>query len=182
MAKKVTKAALILEMLNKGMSGADIRKRMKVSSGYISTLKKQMAHKDDTLELTEDMKETLHQVTSGRQARKTVGTMERKVPGGPATVVRPDRETSVDAILDERGSNYGTFLGLAQITQRLKGVAHTFAAQHNKTFDADQAEALDLIFTKIGRILNGDPNHADSWIDIAGYAKLVSDRLEGKSR
>ena len=30
--------------------------------------------------------------------------------------------------------------------------------------------------------MNGDPNYADSWIDIAGYAKLVSDRLEGVER
>jgi hypothetical protein len=61
-------------------------------------------------------------------------------------------------------------------------VAHGFAAHHGKSFDVDQAEALDMIFHKIGRILNGDPNYADSWIDIAGYAKLVADRLEGKVR
>jgi hypothetical protein len=34
-----------------------------------------------------------------------------------------------------------------------------------------------MIAHKIGRILNGDPNYADSWIDIAGYAQLVADRL-----
>jgi hypothetical protein len=44
----------------------------------------------------------------------------------------------------------------------------------------DQQEALDMIFHKIGRIVNGDPDYADSWIDIAGYATLVADRLEGK--
>jgi hypothetical protein len=37
-----------------------------------------------------------------------------------------------------------------------------------------------MICHKLGRIVNGDPNYADSWIDIAGYAKLVADRLEGK--
>ena len=89
---------------------------------------------------------------------------------------------SVDTILDDRATNYGSFLTMSKVTQRLKAVAHQFAGQHNKTFDADQAEALDLIFTKIGRILNGDPNHTDSWIDIAGYATLVADRLQGKSR
>ena len=46
----------------------------------------------------------------------------------------------------------------------------------------DMREALEMIAHKIGRILNGDPNYADSWIDIAGYAKLVADRLEGKVR
>jgi hypothetical protein len=88
----------------------------------------------------------------------------------------------VDAILNERGKRYGNFLDHARVTQRLKTVAHQFAREHNKRFDVDQAEALDMIFHKIGRILNGDPNYADSWIDIAGYAKLVADRLEGVSR
>ena len=37
-----------------------------------------------------------------------------------------------------------------------------------------------MILHKIGRILNGDPNYADSWHDIAGYAKLVEDELSGK--
>ena len=41
----------------------------------------------------------------------------------------------------------------------------------------DQVEALDMICHKIGRIINGDPDYADSWHDIAGYAQLVADRL-----
>lgn len=42
---------------------------------------------------------------------------------------------------------------------------------------ADQKEALEMIAHKVGRILNGDPNYDDSWIDIAGYATLVAKRL-----
>jgi len=38
---------------------------------------------------------------------------------------------------------------------------------------ASHREALEMIAHKIGRILNGDPNYADSWHDIAGYAKLA---------
>ena len=34
-----------------------------------------------------------------------------------------------------------------------------------------------MIAHKLGRIVNGDPYYADSYIDIAGYAKLVGDRL-----
>lgn len=45
---------------------------------------------------------------------------------------------------------------------------------------AGQREALELIATKIGRIVCGDPNHADSWLDISGYAMLVFNRLETK--
>lgn len=41
-----------------------------------------------------------------------------------------------------------------------------------------QREAIEMICHKLARIVNGDPYYADSWTDIAGYAKLVADRLE----
>lgn len=90
--------------------------------------------------------------------------------------------TSVDSVLEERGSRYGAFITHAAITQQLKQVAAKQLHHRGKVLVADQQEALDMIFHKIGRIINGDPDYADSWIDIAGYAKLVADRLEGKER
>jgi len=57
-----------------------------------------------------------------------------------------------------------------------------FNSRQDLELAADQREALEMIAHKIARIINGDPNYADSWVDIAGYAKLVSDRLEGIER
>jgi hypothetical protein len=37
-----------------------------------------------------------------------------------------------------------------------------------------------MIAHKLGRIVNGDPNYVDSWVDIAGYATLVAKRLQGE--
>ena len=88
----------------------------------------------------------------------------------------------VDAVLDERGSRYGRFRDHAEITQILKTAILVHAREHDKILADDQREALDMICHKIGRIVNGDPNYADSWIDIAGYAKLVADRLQGIAR
>lgn len=88
----------------------------------------------------------------------------------------------VDATLDERGSRYGLFIEHASITQSLKTMVKGHLHYRKKELDADQLEALDMILHKIGRIVNGDPNYADSWVDIAGYAKLVADRLEGNVR
>ena len=88
----------------------------------------------------------------------------------------------IDATLNERGSRYGPFVSHAEITQSFKRTAYGFAKDNGNTFAPDQIEALDMIFHKLGRILNGDPDYADSWIDIAGYAQLVADRLEGKVR
>ncbi len=51
-----------------------------------------------------------------------------------------------------------------------------------ETMTYDQREGLDMIANKIARILNGDPNYADSWHDIAGYATLVEKRIEQVER
>lgn len=98
---------------------------------------------------------------------------------GTAPVPTP---ADVDAVLAERGARYGKFTGHAEITQLLKHAVLYHASTHGVELAADQAEALDMICHKIGRIVNGDPNYADSWVDIAGYAKLVADRLEGVER
>jgi hypothetical protein len=88
--------------------------------------------------------------------------------------------SDVNEILDERGSRYGAFVTHAAITCALKTVMYHSGGYSKMA--PDQREALDMIFHKIGRIINGDPDYADSWVDIAGYAKLVADRLEGTVR
>ena len=89
--------------------------------------------------------------------------------------------TDIAATLQERGSRYGDFGGHARITILLKRVIQLELEARGKMLADDQQEALDMIFHKIGRIINGDPDYADSWVDIAGYAKLVADRLENPS-
>ncbi|WP_225783354.1 DUF6378 domain-containing protein [Xenophilus sp. Marseille-Q4582] len=86
----------------------------------------------------------------------------------------------IDAVLDERGKRYGVFAEHAAISQTLTGTMRICEGWDRLTYD--QREALEMIAHKISRILNGDPNYADSWVDIAGYAKLVADRLEGVER
>ncbi len=103
-------------------------------------------------------------------------------PAGIALTQAADK-MSVDqltATLAERGSRYGVFTEHARITQTLKAMMRN--SPRWAQLRADQEEALEMIAHKIGRILNGDPNYADSWVDIAGYAKLVADRLEGTAR
>ena len=86
----------------------------------------------------------------------------------------------VDAILDERGTRYGKFKDHAGISQQLKDVMRN--KEGWMRLDADQRESLEMVVHKIARILNGDPDYIDSWIDIAGYTKLVADRLQGVDR
>lgn len=92
-----------------------------------------------------------------------------------AEVPQPFVEPSIADMLQERGSRYGKFDSHALITQNLKIVLQQ--QQKFYAMPADMREALDMILHKVGRIVNGDPNYIDSWDDIQGYAKLVSDRL-----
>ena len=91
-------------------------------------------------------------------------------------------EGSIDRTLTERGSRYGRFIDHANVTQDLKAVVREHLNLMGKQLADDQMEALEMILHKIGRIVNGDPDYVDSWVDIAGYAKLVADRLEGNPR
>ena len=88
--------------------------------------------------------------------------------------------TDIDKTLAERGSRYGTFAGHAEVSQAIKRVMANELAKRNKLIADDQWEALEMIAHKIARIINGDADYSDSWIDIAGYSKLVADRLDGK--
>lgn len=89
-------------------------------------------------------------------------------------------QTDTDKLLAERGKRYGSFVGHAEITQEFKSVMHCWLKNTNKILRPTQMEALEMIFHKIGRILNGDPDYDDSWQDIAGYAQLEVDRIHGK--
>jgi hypothetical protein len=82
---------------------------------------------------------------------------------------------NIDDVLKEREICYGIFLDHALITQGIKSAI--FRNANLGKLKCDHKEALEMIAHKIGRIINGDPEYADNWDDIAGYAKLVSDRI-----
>ena len=91
-------------------------------------------------------------------------------------------DTDIDGTLDERAQDYGKFKDGAALMQGIKRLLADHARMHNKTFADDQWEALEMIVHKIGRIVNGNPDKVDHWVDIAGYAKLIADRLQGNAR
>lgn len=92
---------------------------------------------------------------------------------------------TIDSTLIERGDRYGDFTGHAEIAENLiycMTNSRSLRASGNSTCGWDrlspvQRQALRVIADKIARILNGDPNYDDNWLDIAGYATLVLQRL-----
>ena len=100
----------------------------------------------------------------------------------PLAIEMFDFPDPVDVTLDARAVDYGKFIEGAEVMQMLKRVVQAALNNRDKTLAHDQAEAMDMIIHKIGRIVNGNPDVVDHWLDIAGYAKLVADRLEGRVR
>ena len=99
----------------------------------------------------------------------------------PEMVPMPPAQ-DVNLILNVRAENYGKFKDGAELMQAIKRRMADHAARHDKTFADDQWEALEMIVHKIGRIVNGNPDVVDHWVDIAGYATLIADRLDGNPR
>ena len=156
---KTAKAATILKLLKKGYSPKEITQRVAVSYNYAWKLKKDLEAK--TKEALAEVKEWV----------------EEKVEPKPEPEV-----SKVGKVLDERAIQYGSYMQASDTAIRIKGIMHNAVARNEAHLYPDQLQALDMIATKISRIVNGNPNHTDSWIDIAGYATLVADRLQGKTR
>lgn len=74
-------------------------------------------------------------------------------------------------ILDEREKTHGDYYRVAMMAQELKDVMRR--GKNWKTLDDTQRETLEMIASKIGRIMSGNPHEADHWRDIAGYAALI---------
>jgi hypothetical protein len=150
------------------------------SYAYVCTIKGKMK-KENWKHLTTVSSNTSINTVMDTATDTTPERMEElvfKATQGRDRTAAPKALEGIDATLAERGSKYGKFVDHATLTQKLKRVLHEHAVRHDKSFTFDQAEALDMICHKLGRIVNGDPDYADSWVDIAGYAKLVADRLE----
>jgi hypothetical protein len=123
---------------------------------------------------------TQRQTTFAGDSEKEVPTSaEQKVTYEKLEAIM-DKAFDIKDTLDQRRQEYGKFETLSVIAQGMKFYLRCCDKWQELT--ADQQEALDMIASKISRILNGNPNNVDSWHDIAGYATLIADRLRGNSR
>lgn len=82
---------------------------------------------------------------------------------------------NIQATLDQRANSHGSFIDNGIIMQALKSRVRNVPGWEKLA--PYQAEAIDMILHKIGRILSGNPDFTDHWHDIAGYATLVEKEL-----
>lgn len=83
----------------------------------------------------------------------------------------------VTRTVEARGTTHGDYRDTARLAQGIKDVMHK--SGHWERLSSTQMESLDLIATKIARVLAGDANYADHWVDIEGYAKKAREFLNG---
>lgn len=81
---------------------------------------------------------------------------------------------TVRQTLSQRQEQYGSFEDVAMITEQMVDVMRK---GYYENLAYNQKMALYMICSKMARIVNGNPNHKDSWHDIAGYATLIDNEL-----
>jgi hypothetical protein len=83
--------------------------------------------------------------------------------------------TKTEEVLVDRGEEYGDYQAMCSVIQAIK-IPMVRSKNWTKLRDT-QRETLELVATKIGRILTGNPNNRDSWTDIEGYIKKAIEYL-----
>ena len=175
MAKKLSRAEKMRRLFtsNPSMTVAQVAAEFGVKYQSAYMVKRDMDRKNRIAKLTV-VKDEVSDLTPEQTVEKVFGATQGRV----RNAFSEETPVGIDATLAERGTKYGKFADHAAVTYKLKNVLREHSGLHGKSYAYDQAEALDMICHKLGRIVNGDPDYADSWVDIAGYAKLVSDRLQ----
>lgn len=93
--------------------------------------------------------------------------------------MRPKKNTArnkeVAGTMKQRGAVYGDFTDGALFSQTCLDAAQ--AGPNWKNLTPVQKSSISHILQKMQRVVCGDANHRDTWVDIAGYAMLAADRI-----
>ena len=85
------------------------------------------------------------------------------------------KTTNVDEILKERGASYGSYGAGVSCRAAILDALNT---KHLETQGTNMPEELRIMFgdiaLKLMRIAS-DPKHQDSYIDLAGYSKIIKE-------
>ena len=71
-------------------------------------------------------------------------------------------------VIEDRQHDHGEWETNASISAQIGSLIDTYGFELN----ASQEQALRMIGMKIARILSGNADYKDHWLDIAGYAYL----------
>ncbi len=95
-------------------------------------------------------------------------------------------KTTIDNVLQQRGSRYGEWKDQSVISIGLKNTLRYEWADDLGSISVRpgwcrlepyQQNALEMICEKLARVVNGDPTYLDNYRDVIGYCQLVMNRL-----
>ncbi len=112
----------------------------------------------------------------GHPRVKTLDEIEEKDMGSGADTSKKE----LDAILKERGANYGPPIDHFDCTQGLFTVWEIRRAKTKPTHNRREAavrHGVYMILDKLARAAE-NPKHIDNWDDIKGYAECIKKALE----
>ncbi len=85
-------------------------------------------------------------------------------------------QSEKDRILEVRGQAYGPYRKMSKTAQDLK---QRFRIEEDWQYLLPhEKESIDLICTKLARLLHGNSDKTDTLNDIAGYAELAKETKE----
>jgi hypothetical protein len=93
----------------------------------------------------------------------------------PQQYINQAKSSRAQAVIEGREASHGDYrvqAGMAQVLKREMRQTKGWLE-----LSLEQRESLEMIAVKISRILNGNPNEPDHWIDLAGYAQLCYNLL-----
>ena len=82
--------------------------------------------------------------------------------------------------LNDREKKYGSFAANARLAQGLKNIARSTDGWYD--LPVALREAIEMIFHKIARQINGAKDYPDNFHDIAGYAMLAEQEILSQLR
>ncbi len=90
-----------------------------------------------------------------------------------------NKSKSVDDILDERASVYGSYKTGVQVRA---SIVEALMYKYKETHD-DESAKMNIMFSDLAIKLMrfaADPSYEDSLQDLQGYAKLINDSMQGR--
>ena len=87
-------------------------------------------------------------------------------------------DNTVDAVLKERGAIYGSYKsGVDCRATMMKALNDKHIECNDKNLPEETRVVFSDILLKLMRAAS-DPTHADSWLDLAGYSKIINEMME----
>lgn len=88
--------------------------------------------------------------------------------------------TELEQTIAQRRGRYGPLIESGEVAMKLEDYLRSLPGWARLAYD--QREALAMVMHKISRIMCGDPDYDDSWIDVAGYVQNVVNRLREEQK